>query len=81
MLLFGKMLQFTHPHSTIPFPGCQPPPPEILRENDIRSVTVVRMEVPCCSGIENAVKRALQASGKMIPWSVVIISTDGRIIN
>ena len=54
---------------------------EIIRGNDIKSVTVVRMEVPCCGGIENAVKRALQASGKMIPWSVVIISTDGRIIN
>ena len=54
---------------------------EIIRGNDIKSVTVARMEVPCCGGIENAVKRALQASGKMIPWSVVIISTDGRIIN
>lgn len=54
---------------------------EIISGNDIKSVTVVRMEVPCCGGIENAVKRALQASGKMIPWSVVIISTDGRIIN
>ena len=39
MLLFGKMLQFTHPHSTIPFPGCQPAPPEILRENDNTSMT------------------------------------------
>ena len=52
----------------------------ILTENDIRSLTVVRMEVPCCGGIENAVKRALQASGKLIPWQVVILSTDGRIL-
>jgi ferredoxin len=53
---------------------------EILRRNDIRSVTVVRMEVPCCGGIEYAVKTALQQSGKMIPWQVVTISTDGRIL-
>lgn len=52
----------------------------IIANNDIQSVTVVRMEVPCCGGIENAVKRALQESGKFIPWSVVTISTDGRII-
>lgn len=53
---------------------------EILRRNDIQSVTVVRMEVPCCGGIEHAVRTALQNSGKMIPWQVVIISTDGRIL-
>ena len=53
----------------------------ILSNNNIRSVTVVRMEVPCCGGIENAVKRALQASGKFIPWQVVTISTDGRILD
>ena len=53
---------------------------EILKNNDIRSVTVVRMEVPCCGGIENAVKQALLASGKMIPWQVVTISTDGNIV-
>ena len=52
---------------------------EIIRRNDVRSVTVVRMEVPCCGGIENAVKRALMASGKFIPWQVVTITTDGRI--
>ncbi len=52
----------------------------ILRENNIKSVKVVRMEVPCCGGIENAVKRALQASGKFIPWQVVTISTDGKIL-
>ncbi len=53
----------------------------ILANNDIKSVTVVRMEVPCCGGIEYAVKKALQASGKFIPWSVVTISTDGRILD
>lgn len=54
---------------------------QIIAANDIKSVTVVRMEVPCCGGIENAVKRALQHSGKFIPWQVVVISTDGRIIS
>ena len=53
---------------------------DILRDNDIRSVTVVRMEVPCCGGLEHAVKKALASSGKMIPWNVVTIATDGRII-
>ena len=53
---------------------------QIIRENNIRSVKVVRMEVPCCGGLENAVKRALQASGKFIPWQVITISTDGRIV-
>ncbi|MGN0706417.1 MAG: ATP-binding protein [Faecalibacterium sp.] len=52
----------------------------ILQQNDIRSITVVRMEVPCCGGIENAVRRALHNSGKLIPWQVVVISTDGRIL-
>ena len=52
----------------------------IIRENDIQSVTIVRMEVPCCGGLEHAVKTALQASGKFIPWQVVVVSTDGRII-
>jgi len=53
----------------------------IIRNNDIKSVTVVRMEVPCCGGIEQAVKRALQTSGKFIPWQVVTVSTDGRILD
>ena len=53
----------------------------ILANNEIKSVTVVRMEVPCCGGIENAVKRALQASGKFIPWQVVTVSTDGQILD
>lgn len=52
---------------------------EIIRNNDIKSVTVVRMEVPCCAGIENAVKTALQSSGKFIPWHVAIISVDGQL--
>ena len=54
---------------------------EILRNNTIRSIIVVRMEVPCCGGIENAVKRALQLSGKSIACNVVTISTDGRILD
>ena len=54
---------------------------QIIARNRIKSVTVVRMEVPCCGGIENAVKNALMASGKMIPWQVVTISTDGRKID
>ena len=53
----------------------------IIRDNNIKSVTVVRMEVPCCGGIENAVKTALQASGKFIPWQVITISTDGKILD
>ena len=52
---------------------------QIISNNDIKSVTVVRMEVPCCGGLENAAKNALKASGKFIPWSVVTISTDGKI--
>lgn len=53
---------------------------QIIANNNIKSVKVVRMEVPCCGGIENAVKRALQTSGKFIPWQVVTIFTDGRIL-
>ena len=52
----------------------------IIRENEIKSVTIVRMEVPCCAGLEHAAKEALRASGKFIPWQVVTISTDGRIL-
>ena len=54
---------------------------EIIRRNDIRSVTVVRMEVPCCGGLEHAAKTALQNSGKFIPWQVVTVSTDGNILD
>ena len=53
----------------------------ITSNNDIKSVTVVRMEVPCCGGIEVAVKNALMASGKFIPWKVITISTDGRVLD
>jgi len=53
----------------------------IIRSNSIKSVTVVRMEVPCCGGMENAVKKALQNSGKFLPWQVVTISADGRILD
>lgn len=53
---------------------------QIIANNNIQSVTVVRMEVPCCGGIENAVKTALQKSGKFIPWRVVVISTDGKVL-
>lgn len=52
----------------------------IISNNNIKSLKIVRMEVPCCGGIENAAKRALQASGKFIPWQVVTISTNGRIL-
>ncbi|HOE56284.1 MAG TPA: 4Fe-4S binding protein [Bacillota bacterium] len=52
----------------------------ILKMNDIKSVTVVRMEVPCCGGLENAVKKALRDCGKLIQWQVVTISADGRIL-
>jgi Fe-S-cluster-containing hydrogenase component 2 len=54
---------------------------DIIRNNDIKSVTVVRMEVPCCGGMENAVVTALKRSGKFIPWQVVTVSTDGRILD
>lgn len=52
----------------------------IITNNDIKSVTVVRMEVPCCGGIEMAARNALKQSGKFIPWQVVTVSTDGRIL-
>jgi len=54
---------------------------EIIKTNDIKSVTVARMEVPCCAGIENAVIEALKNSGKMIPWQVVTITTDGNLLD
>jgi hypothetical protein len=53
----------------------------ILAENNIKSVTVARMEVPCCGGIEHSVKQALMNCGKMIPWQVLTISTDGEILD
>lgn len=53
----------------------------IIKNNNIKSVTAVRMEVPCCGGLENAVKTALQNSGKFIPWQIVVLSTDGKILD
>lgn len=53
----------------------------IIRNNDIRSVTILRMEVPCCGGLETAVKKALQESGKFIPWQTITISIDGKILD
>ena len=53
---------------------------QIIQNNDIKSVTIVRMEVPCCGGLEMAAKKALRASGKFIPWQVVTISIDGKIL-
>lgn len=53
----------------------------IIRDNDIRSVTIVRMEVPCCGGLQRAAENALKASGKFFPWQVVTISRDGRILD
>ncbi len=53
---------------------------EIIRDNDIKSVTIVRMEVPCCGGLQRAAETALKNSGKFIPWQVVTISRDGRIL-
>ena len=54
---------------------------EIIKSNEIQSVTIVRMEVPCCGGLQNAAIRALQNSGKFIPWQVVTISIDGKILD
>ena len=53
---------------------------EIIRDNDIKSVTIVRMEVPCCGGLQRAAENALRGSGKFIPWQVVTISRDGKIL-
>ena len=54
---------------------------EILRANDIREVTVVRMEVPCCGGLQRAAETALRRSGKFIPWQVVTLGRDGNILD
>jgi len=54
---------------------------EIIRRNNIREVTVVRMEVPCCGGIQRAVETALRSSGKFIPWQVITLGRDGRILD
>ena len=52
----------------------------IIRDHDVRSVTIVRMEVPCCGGLQRAAENALKVSGKFIPWQVVTISRDGKIL-
>ena len=54
---------------------------EILMNNEIKSVTIVRMEVPCCGGLQRAAENALKASGKFIPWQVVTVSVDGNILD
>ena len=54
---------------------------EIIRQNSIEEVTIVRMEVPCCGGLEQAARTALQNSGKFLPWHVVTISIDGNILS
>lgn len=54
---------------------------EIIRQNSIKSVTIIRMEVPCCGGLEHAAVSALKASGKFLPWQVVTISVDGKILD
>lgn len=54
---------------------------EIIKNNDIKSVAILRMEVPCCSGLEAAAKKALQESGKFIPWQTITISIDGKVLD
>ena len=54
---------------------------EIIRQNNIKSVTIVRMEVPCCGRIQNAAINAMKASGKFLPWQVYTISTDGKVLS
>ena len=54
---------------------------DIIKNNDIKSVTILRMEVPCCGGLETATKKALQESGKFIPWQTITISIDGKILS
>ncbi len=54
---------------------------EIIKQNDIKEITLARMEVPCCGGLQNALVTALKNSGKMIPWQVKVISCDGRLLD
>ena len=54
---------------------------EIMQYNNIKNVTILRMEVPCCGGLEMAVKKALQESGKNIPWNTITISIDGKVLD
>ena len=53
----------------------------IIRNNDIKNVTILRMEVPCCGGLETAAKKALQGSGKSIPLQTITVSIDGKLLN
>ena len=53
---------------------------DIIRNNDVKSVTIVRMEVPCCGGLQAAAETALKNSGKFIPWNVAVISCDGKLL-
>ena len=52
----------------------------IISQNNIKSLTIVRMEVPCCGGLERAATDALKASGKFLPWRIIVISRDGEIL-
>jgi hypothetical protein len=54
---------------------------EIITNNDIASVTIVRMEVPCCGGLQRAAENAIKSSGKFLPWQVVTISRDGEVLD
>ena len=53
---------------------------EILKNNDIKSLKIVRMEVPCCGGIQNAAVTAMKKSGKFIPWQVLTVSVEGEVL-
>ena len=68
------------PARQVQFPLWREKLPQIIQNNNIQSVTVVRMEVPCCGGLELAAKKALQASEKFISWQIVTISLDGKIL-
>ena len=54
---------------------------EIITNNDIASVTIVRMEVPCCGGLQRAAENAIKNSGKFLPWQVVTISRNGEVLD
>jgi hypothetical protein len=53
---------------------------EIVKNNEIQEVTILRMEVPCCGGLEMAAKKAIQDSGKFLPWRVVTVAIDGTLL-
>ena len=63
------------------FADCAEKLTAIIRDNDVKSVTILRMDVPCCGGLQRAAETALRSSGKFIPWQVVTISRDGRILD